>query len=123
LADFLDPTRAAALGGLRNTGAPPGQSSMPQGIPQQMPPQGQGQENEVAMYLSMAFDALMRTGPTPENGAAIQQFLMMLKQLLSGAVPEQGMPQGQGAMPQAQGMPPQGAPPMMPQSGMSLPPR
>lgn len=128
---YLDPTRAAALEGMQGGGAPMGQPPPMGGA--MPPPQGAapgGQENEVAMYLALAFDALVRTGATPENGAAIQQFLESLKQLLSGAVPQPGSPQGQVAGAPA-GPPPGGPPPMaampqrevMPQGNIPLPPR
>jgi len=94
-----------------NPPAPPGQM-MPQGQGPQMP------QNEVAIYLAKAFDALSRTGPTPENLAALRGFRASLQQL------GQGMEQAPGQAPPG----PQGPPgPQMPmpggQAGMPLPPQ
>lgn len=117
---YLDPTRQAALEGMRGGGGPP---------QQQMPPQPGaatgGQENEVAMHLAMVIDVLMRDGPLPEYGAAIQQFIETLKQLLSGAVQQPAQP-GQAAGPQPQAPMPQGGgtplPPRPQQANVPLPP-
>lgn len=130
---YLDPTRAAALEGMRGGGGPqqmPPQAGMQPGAASGAAPGGQ--ENEVAMHLAMVIDVLMRDGPLPEYGSAIQQFIETLKQLLSGAVQEPA-PQGQamgmqggmgGGMPQQGPMGPGAAMPPQPRpSNIPLPPR
>jgi hypothetical protein len=88
----------------------------------------QGGAEEVAQYLAMAWDAILRAGPTPDVAAAIQQFLELLKQLIQGVVPQktQSVPLGQGAPGGGAAPPPAGGPgtpPILPPSPTPLPPR
>jgi len=91
-----------------NPPAPPGAQAQGPQMPQ----------NEVAIYLAKAFDALTKTGPTPENLAALRGFMASLQQL------GQGMEQAPGQAPVS----PQGpVGPQMPmpggQAGAPLPPQ
>ena len=56
-------------------------------------------EGEVAAHLAKAMEALWRTGPTPQNVAALEQFMIQLSKF---AKPEDL----QGTAPRAQGIQP-----------------
>lgn len=100
-----DPVRAAAMQNLRGGMAPNAAG------PTQAPAMGggatpvQGQGNEVAMHLAAAFEALLRTGPTPQNLAALEGFMRSLQQLAPNS------PAPQAPLGQAPGTSPLPAPP------------
>ena len=99
-----DPVRAAATQNLvgtprqvPHTGGPqPGIQAPAAAPPVGSPPAGNPQVgNEVAFHLSNAFEALLRTGPTDENLAALEQFRSSLTQLApngGGGGPQQPVP-------------------------------
>jgi hypothetical protein len=73
-----DPVRQAAMSNLRGGGQPAAASptQAPNGpAPGAQGPGGvPGQGNEVAMHLAAAYEALLRTGPTDQNLAALESF-------------------------------------------------
>jgi len=107
-----DPTRASQIQGVSNVVNPPA----PPGVP--MPQAGAeppAPQNEVAMHLAAAYEALSRTGPTPENLAALQGFLASLKQMGEG-IPAAPGPVGPGGPP---GPVPGGQAPLPPMGGQA----
>ena len=98
---------------------PPGQGLGPgQGMGPGNGPQGSvaGNSqlgNEVAFHLSNAFEALTKTGPTPENLSAIKQFVYSISELAQPGQAQGGQAPGQqmaGGQPMG-GQPPMGGPP------------
>ncbi len=105
-----DPQRDAALQELLAQDSQ--RAGPPQGVPQG-DPAAAGQEggNEVARHLANASEALLRTGPTPENQAAIVQFMTFLEGIGKELDAQSGAgqpipPSGQVAPPQAPAGPP-----------------
>ncbi len=92
------------------------------GVPQDPAQAGgpQGETNPVAFHLASAADALVKTGPVPENLSALQQFLQFIEQLGGGGQGQPGSPPPQPAAPTGQAQAPAGVP--TPQSGAPLPP-
>jgi len=106
------PVQQAAVQNMRGgatASTPPTQAPVPGGAPG---PAGgasplQGQGGEVATLLAQAFDALLKTGPTPQNLAALEGFWRMVSGLNpAGSNPQAPLGQAPGNAP----MPPTPAP-------------
>ena len=108
-----DPTRASQIQQTSNMVNPPAPPGGPMAPPQAGMAQPAPVQNEVAQYLAMAFEALTRTGPTPENLAAVQGFLSSIQQLSSGG--------GQAAPAPAAPAPMGGQAPLPPQPAANAP--
>ena len=92
-----DAVQGAALQGLKDRGAMGG-------VPTDQV------QNPVAQHVVAIIDILMKTGPTPENLAAIQQLGDFIQQLAQGAQGGQGPMQAQAPPGQAPMGAPMGAP-------------
>lgn len=118
-----NPVQQAATMNLRGGAAPAAASPMqaPAGPAGQGAALPQGGGNELAGILAAAFEALLRTGPTPQNLSALEGFWRSVMELSSaGNQPQAPLGQAPGSTPLPP--PPQTAG-MAPAAGPMVPPR
>lgn len=108
-----DPIRQAAMSNIRGgQGGPAPMAASPMQAPGgpagAAPVPGQG--SEVGQHLAAAFEALLRTGPTEQNLAALESFWRAITQLApQGPQPQAPLGQAPGNTPLPPPPPPAGA--------------